>query len=255
MVRAALNEPDEHLAWDAVAALHFRGTRQVLDRANELRHSSDVAERSLGADILGQLGVPDRTFPDDCVQILLEMLSGESDAEVLRAILIALGHLGRPEAIGPAVRFRGHPDPAVRNAVVFSLTGHDDPRAIDGLIELSRDEDAHVRDWATFGLGTQTEADTPAIREALVERLTDSYQDARCEAMVGLARRHDRRVIPAISRELSSRDVSGLVFEAAELIAAPELYPQLLAWRARCGAGEGYLANAITACSPSTRAD
>ncbi len=187
--------------------------------------------------------------------ILLEILGCETDPKVLRAILIALGHLGQMEAIEPALAFRQHSDPQVRHAVVLALNGYDDLRAIDGLVELSKDDDAEVRDWATFGLGSQTDLDTPVLREALVERLTDSDQDTRGEAMVGLVKRKDLRVIPAICKELASPNVGYQVFQAAQMVASSELLPQLLLWRDQFGVTDSQLADAITACSRSTDAE
>jgi HEAT repeat protein len=250
LIATALTEPDEDLAWEAVCVLHFRGSKQVLGRASELCRSPQIAERRLGANILGQLGLPERTFPSECLEILLAMLNGESDASVLQATLVALWHLAQPEAIDPALQLRRHFDPEVRHAVVLALTGYDDNRAIEGLIELSQDEDSDVRDWATFGLGTQIDLDTPAIRQALFQRLTDVDQDTRGEAMVGLAKRKDPRVIWAISEELASDSVSRLAVEAAQCTAAPGLHAQLVALRDRFDIHDAFLEEAIQACSP-----
>lgn len=60
LVNAALTETDEEARWNIVAALHWRGTREVLEWAEQLCHSRCPEERRLAADILGQLGVPDR---------------------------------------------------------------------------------------------------------------------------------------------------------------------------------------------------
>ena len=111
LISVALTEKNEDSAWDAVAVLHFRGTVEVLDRATKLCRSDLAAERCLGADILGQLGVPKRAFPGECTTILLDMLKNEKEEAVLQAIFIAFGHLARPEAIEAALRFRGHPIP------------------------------------------------------------------------------------------------------------------------------------------------
>ena len=117
--------------------------------------------------------MPERTFPKECLSVLIQMLQKEKDVEVLSAILIALGYLGGDEAIEPAARFRWHPDPRVRHGVVLALTGYEDQRAVETLIALSQDEDADVQDWATFGLGTQIDLDTTVIRQALKGRLND----------------------------------------------------------------------------------
>ena len=59
--------------------------------------------------------------------------------------------------------------------------------AIDTLNELTSDVDGHVRDWATFQLGSGClhPATTPAVLEALHQRLTDAFEDARLEVILG----------------------------------------------------------------------
>jgi HEAT repeat protein len=159
------------------------------------------------------------------------MLDQETDADVLEAIFVAFSHLGEADVIEPALKYRGYPDPDVRQGVVLALTGYEDQRAVDALIELSHDQAGHVRDWATFALGQQLVLDTPVIREALADRLTDSDYETRCEGIIGLALRGDRRVIPVVSKELASDSVSCTVVEAATAIPDPQFYPLLLALR------------------------
>jgi HEAT repeat protein len=250
LIAFLLGGPDEDPYWDAVGALHRRGTREVLDRAVGLCRSPCAVERRVGADILAQLGVPERAFPEAGLHILLPMLAVERDPAVLRSILVALSHYRCLEAIVPASRLRHHDDPEVRFAVVFALMCHEDSQAFDTLAELTRDPEADVRDWATFALGTRVEADTPGLREALVERLADPDDDTRAEAMVGLARRGDRRVLPALREELASDSVGTLAVEAAALIGEPDLYPLLVALRGWWVLDAESLAEAIRACSP-----
>jgi HEAT repeat protein len=89
---AALTESDDEAAWHAISALHFRGSREVLERSRALCLSDCAFERRLGADILGQLGVPQRTFPSECRAVLLKILAVEHDSDVLQSLLIALSH-------------------------------------------------------------------------------------------------------------------------------------------------------------------
>ena len=253
LITCALGDPEyDRDGWDAVVALHWRGTEEVLERATMLTRSFCAAERRVGADILGQLGMP-CTFPTHCVSILLKMLRCESDANVTYAILIALGHLGEPEAIKPASRLCRHPHARVRYGVVHALTGYDDPTAIRALIELSKDEDDLVRDWATFALGQQIDTDSPALREALVERLSDSDFDARGEALIGLARRGDRRVIPALVVELESGRVGTLAVESARMFADPQFFSALIALKEWWDVDVELLNDAIQACAPKER--
>jgi HEAT repeat protein len=115
----------------------------------------------------------------------------------------------------------------VREGVVFGLLGHRDPQAISALILLSTDQDLDTRNWAMFGLGSQIDTDTPAIRDALASGLNDSDSEVRGEALVGLASRHDQRALEALPQELEKDDVGTLALEAAELLADPALVPHL----------------------------
>ena len=235
LINLALTEMDENAAWDAVVLLHFRGTRDVFDAAKSLCASDCPQEKTLGANILGQLGVPDRSFPDECVAVLTKLLKPESADCVLEAACIALGHLHGEELSGRAVELlcnlKDHADAGVRYAVAFALAGLSDNLTIKTLIELSSDEDPIVRDWATFALGAQTDADTPEIQQALCARLSDSDEITRGEALAGLARRKDERVVEPLIKELSSHheaEHGSYRLEAAEQLADPRLLPVLL---------------------------
>ena len=105
-----------------------------------------------------------------------------------------------------------------QSEIAYSLGGVDDPQALAALCVLSADADDEVRNWATFGLGTQTEADTPSIRDALAARLGDVDETVRGEAMVGLAKRNDPRVHLAVRMALEEPEPLDLVLEAAELV-------------------------------------
>lgn len=252
LISAALMAPDsdEDAYWDVIVALHWRDTREVYERAADLCRSFCAVERRVGADILSQLGVLEPAFPKERLNVLLNMLRQESESPVLQSVLSALGHLKDAAAILPASRFRNHPDPDVRYSVVHALTGYDDALAVNSLIELTNDEDDGVRDWATFGLGTQSDVDTPSLRSALFERLCDPDDDTRCEALMGLARRRDPRVIPALCAEFESEEVGSLAIEAAIEIADPQLQRALVALTDTGKVREELLAEAIRACSP-----
>ncbi len=105
------------------------------------------------------------------------------------------------------------------------LSGIDDLDAIAGLIELSCDLDDDTRDWATFGLGSQTSLDTPELRDALAARLTDTDPEIRGEAMIGLARRGDERAHPAIEAALRGLFHGDWPLEAVEHLAGPAWIP------------------------------
>jgi len=98
LVEAILAERrrDPGAGWDMVTLLHFRATRDVLEQARGLAAAPGPERRVLGVDVLGQLGVPERAFPDECQAIVSEPLESESDPFVLsrgdEGVLVPLLH-------------------------------------------------------------------------------------------------------------------------------------------------------------------
>jgi len=246
LIRRYLAAEDEEAAWDNVMVLQYRGTPEVFGAARRLCASTDPKERELGADILGQLGIPERTFPDESVTILLQMLDSETDTNVLRDIAIALGHLDDARAIEPLIRLKSHPSEDVRFGVVHGLSGHEDSRAIRTLIELSGDTDSDVREWALFGLSLLTSTDTEEIRSAFVDRLTDPDGKTRKEALLALAKLRDERVIVPLINELSQDTVDSELLGAAASLGDPRLCPALV--RAKELGGGSEVDEALEGC-------
>ena len=86
---------------------------------------------------------------------------------------------------------------------------------------------ADVRDWATFGLASMTGIDTPEIRAALMSRTAEEDAEIRGEALVGLARRKDPRVLDLVKLELQRPFEGNWAVEAAEELADASLLPFL----------------------------
>ena len=144
---------------------------------------------------------------------------------------------GQAAAYSTVLELADHESAAVRTAVARALPHLAvlDPNepflafALDALISLSADPDGEVRNWACFGLGTQLDdEDGTWIREALAARLTDTHDEARREALVGLARRRDPRALPAVRKALSQDDVWLLEVEAAGALGDPSLHELVL---------------------------
>jgi len=234
---------DEDSEWPALPELHHRGGAAELELTLQLTHSDNPEDRTIGADILGQFGVRSTTkeerenagpegilnrgtFLKETVDELLRILDDDAPS-VLSSAAVGLGYRGDPRAVEPLSKLADHPDAEVRHGVVFGLLGYEDPLAIESLIKLSRDEDEDVRDWATFGLGSQIEVDTPEIRQALADRLEDSFIDAKEEAIAGLAKRSDKRATDPLLEFWEQGLVSVATYEAAAALADPMLLPEL----------------------------
>ena len=199
LIELAIREWRSDAEWPPyMAALAWRGDEEVLEAARELLGRDDPRARAVGAYVLGQLGIPERTFPQQSAETLERHAKGEEDAEVLATIASAFGNLGAPYGIETLLRLRRHPDARVREGAADALAGRKDERVFDALVELTADPEPGIRDWATFALGTLSPEDTPALRDALAARLGDSDDSTRIEAVHGLALRGDTRALDAV---------------------------------------------------------
>lgn len=226
---------DSDQPWDAVRELRHLGTRDVFDIASDWCRSADPLRRARGLDVIAQLGKtaehPSNSFPEAAFSVASELVQSEVEVRPLSSGIFALGHLDNVRAVPLTTRHQAHPNAEVRYAVACAVGSYpNDAESIKTLLCLTADADPDVRDWATFGLGVLGDADTPEIRDALAARLSDENQDAREEAVIALAKRHDRRTLPSLMDLLKEPDPSSRVIEAASLMLGmeqdePELEP------------------------------
>ena len=195
-------ESDKH--WSVVSTLRMRGDVKTFDAAKSWCTSGVMIERELAADLLGRFGEKkdkggDVSYPFlDRAVPLLEILLTDPEARVVASAVYSLGGYEAYDPILARPILGAHDSVFVRFAVARSLDRSESKAAINTLIELSNDEDEEVRNWATFGLHNRRTLDTPEIREAFIRRLDDPNTEVRSEALVGLARLKDARVIPHI---------------------------------------------------------
>ncbi|GAA3228774.1 HEAT repeat domain-containing protein [Dactylosporangium siamense] len=228
---AALADTDAEARWEIVVELHRRTDRETFEAACRFARAGGTAERVLGLDVLGQIGFAvDRPFLEETLPVLTAACADDRP-DVIDAAVTALGHVGDHRALATILGHAGHVSDEVRFAVAGTLPrvagDPPDPRAVAALIRLSADPDPEVRDWATFGLGSQLDADGEQVRAALAARLTDEDGDAAGEALLGLARRGDPRALAPLLAWLDD-DPGNLVVEAAGVLGASEALPALL---------------------------
>ena len=250
---ATWSDEDEDAFDAAFAALPHTGDAG-LALGQRLVASGDPMERALGARILGAVINPDPEHVRDVVDACLPLAAGEQDPLVLAAAIGALHFASERIAVDAVALHVDHPNAGVRLAVARALppTPHDeiDPSAfVPQLLALSTDEDENVRDWACFQLGRQLpEIDTPELRAALAARLDDPHEDTRCEAIVGLASRHDPRALPPLLAMLEAGSSLTLLVEAAAWIGDASLVPHLLDF-----ASDDEVEAALDRCDPERR--
>lgn len=208
--------------WSAVFALQRIGSREVLDRALLLLRSADLRLRARAADILGPFGGSGQSYRDERVAAISELIDPDADARVLQSAVAAMSHLKDSRGIRRVIEVADYPDENVRQTVAFALGGRTEPESIATLIRLTGDESAFVRDWATFGIGQSNNLDTPEIRDALYRRIDDADEQTRFEALHGLARCRDIRVVPALI-EAIRKDEYGVLWPLAETLLGIDL--------------------------------
>lgn len=212
-----MNNKSDKSRWDNISVLRKRPSKELFIRCVELTKSKDPKIRCIGIDILAQLGVTPRPFLKQTLKLYFDLLTSESNPEVLMSLLYAVGHnnekLSKAQ-IEMLCKFSKNDNHRVREGLVYSLLGVDNPHAIEILIKLSTDKISHIRNWATFGIGAQIQRDNKHIREALWNRINDKHQETKLEAIFGLAKRKDSRVYEILKRELLAGEYGTLLFEA-----------------------------------------
>ncbi len=212
---------------------------RALAQARQWCASPDWRVQAAGLDVLAAL-VEDHPQAVPALLEHAEWVAATGNSEDLRwsaahALTVAAepGSDWAEQLLAQLLRFETDEDGDVRWQVVLGLPDlageRPDPThpAVEALVLRLRDPDPEVRDWAAFGLVLVDDADSPPIRDALLEVLNDSEHDTAGEAAVALARRHDPRVLPVVLTQLSQADVGNLWVKAAAELADPALLPAL----------------------------
>jgi len=224
------NNKSDKSRWDIISVLRSRPSKELFYTCVNFTKSKDPKVRSIGIDILAQMGVTPRPFVRQTIKLYFNLLSIEDDPEVLMALLYAIGHNNdklNKNQIEKLCSFSDSKNNWIKEGLVFSLLGVDNLRSIDTLIKLSADKISHIRNWATFGIGSQIKKNNKNIREALWARVNDKHQETKLEAIVGLAIRKDKRIIEVIRRELHDGEYGILLFEAIIETGDKEFLPLL----------------------------
>ncbi len=178
--------------WEVVTDLQRTGGAEAFALVGRLCASEVAAERELGVDIVAQLDyelpLEERPYRVGAISLLSRLLATDQDIGVLRACGSAFGQLGDHGNPDELLAQRHHADESVREKVGFGIhVTPADNRAIDVLLELSRDPVARVREWPLLWFSDPELAAVPRIWRRLVEALDDEDLTCRAEAMCALA--------------------------------------------------------------------
>jgi HEAT repeat protein len=234
LIRRALAHSTPGRLWNAVALLQRRGSPTTLAHITILARSANAHRRALAMEIAAQLQMPGHASADasapfalDATQALLVAGLADRNIGVLQAAIFGLGHRPVADALPALLAHANHPDSRIRFALARALGSYVEPQSTAALMRLASDRDDDVRDWATFGIGALRDTDDDAIRSLLWTNAHDPDRDVRGEAVVGLARRGDPRVIDLLKERLNDGDCRGYELEAVQEMPRPELLAPL----------------------------
>jgi HEAT repeat protein len=260
----ALREGPSVERLDAYYATH--SSDECAELARELLHSSDKDARAIGLRLLGRAAAHEQHLHGALDEAVVAA-ARDGAVSVRVAAAVVAGEVPTTRSIDVLVALVWDASLEVRSTVASSLPLTTDPQApnprvVGALQLLTADDDALVRDFAAFSLGTQLPgADNPAVRAALHRLLDDPDTDdayPAAEAAVGLALRGDASVAPVIVERLRRGGAGQLWLDAAAALALPELLPTLCSLREPGDDATDpwvvALDKAIAACEPGTGA-
>ena len=224
------NKKSKKTYWDNIRELHSRPNQNVFEKAFWFANSKSDKEKIIGIDVLAQLGIDCRPYLKETIGLYFELLKREKVPKVLASILYAIGHNNeglKEEQILQLIEFKNHKNVIVREGLVIALLTIENKKVIGTLIELMDDEIESIRNWSTFGIGSQLEENNPEIINALWKRVTDINEETKLEAIVGLANRGDLRIKEVIIQELEKGKYGTLLFDAIEKLNDKEFLPYL----------------------------
>lgn len=189
--------------WDCIEESAHHGNKAFIV-ATQFSASTDRDRHHVALDLLGKIAELSPKTGDAVATAVLEAISGRSDGHLLASAANSFGKArserGVPFLLGC---LDGDVQPVRMTAVVaLSMCAEKSRVGLAALIAATGDADPEIRVLATFGLGMNTDADTPAVRDTLAKCLFDEFDDVRNEAMRGLARRGDDRATSAVREAL-----------------------------------------------------
>lgn len=224
------NECSEEEYWGFISKLRKLPCNEVYEKAIEFIESNNKKDKIIGIDVLQQLGFNPRFKQEQTVKLHFELLEEHKTDDVTKSLLYGIGHNNENLSqlqIDKITQFDGLDDDEINQAHISALLGIDNIKAVRKLIQFTDSKNSDIRNWSTFGIGTQVEIDNEEIRDALWKRVNDSNFETKSEAIYGLAKRKDNRVKNIIMSELKSDNYGTLILEATALLKDTELAVQL----------------------------
>lgn len=229
LITRVIHNITNHAYWENIHELRMRPSDLLFNRCLQLISSQNEKEKRVGIDILAQLGSPNRPYLSQTLEIYFNLLNSETDELILSQILFGIGHNNEnltAKQIEKICAIYQIGSSLVYEGLIFALGFIDTSKTIDILIQLSTDQKAHNRDWATFFLA-ESKRNNKKIRQALWNRIDDKNKNVRLESIMGLAKRKDSRVLEVIKTQIHDIDYPIGIFQAILDLKDPQFLPLL----------------------------
>ena len=211
--------------WNFISELRQRKTEDIFEKSISLTKSENINEKNIGINVLAQFGFP-RKHKRRILKTFFNLLKTEKDKNIISSIFYGIGHNNEnlsEKQIEQICIFKNHKSINVKFSLISAILSIEQNQAIETLIQLSNDKNSDIRDWATFGIGTQIDVNNENIQKALWNRINDKDIDTKNEAIVGLAKRNVIGINEIIKTEIIGNEFNTLIFEAIEYTKDKEL--------------------------------
>lgn len=216
----------------AARELQLRGGYEVIQLANTFCQNSDYKKRKLGVFILGQINFISEKEEQTAFDILTKLAIEDKSAMVRSTAIESMAHRCNKNSSFYTLLMKycsmtfNNKSVYVRRATAFALSFINDEKTIPLLVSLCNDESDEVKNWAAFAINSN-EYDTKEIRDCFFEMFSDPNSEIKGEAITGLARCHDMRVITVLKQELKQKIVYDDIIKAVESLGDRNFIPIL----------------------------
>ncbi|WP_434779571.1 hypothetical protein [Neisseria sp. Ec49-e6-T10] len=230
-----LKNEKQNKRYAAARELQLRGGKEIIRLAIQLTQDISYKQRAIGAFILGQISLS-TDQESDIVKLLCDLSVQDKSAIVRADAVSALGHRCSKNNIHSDIVINSlalttfDSSVNVRQSTAFALSYLNSESVSPLLLTLLQDENLNVINWAAFAINT-LDYDSLEIRDIFFKLLESSNHEIKKEAIIGLAKRRDQRVLPFIKNELKIAIKVGLVYddtiEAVGLLGDISLLPEM----------------------------
>lgn len=226
--------PDDHNSLKRISSarvLQLRGGQDAVRLAIEFCSDKNYIRRDIGAFILGQIKIC-KKCEDNVFNILNNMTLNDKSACVRATAIESTAQrckknpIYSPKIVEQSQITAFDKSTNVRRATAFAISVINDKATIPLLINLLKDPNGDVRNWAAFAININ-KYDNSDIRDCFVEMLQDKNEEVRIEAIIGLSYRKDKRVLSVLCDELKKNTVYDDIIEAAGELGDKTLLPVL----------------------------